>query len=274
MRIAVITPTRGRPANAITLSNVLERTTSGEHQITHFLSCDTDDESRRQFLRPLIPRFVQLVEMPRADSLGEAWNAPLTNIGPNWDICTFIGDDVMPLTPGWDKGIAWLVGKHEVAAWCEDTDPNSPTYPIMTRRFVEAMDGKPYTDWFPFWFDDPWLNEVVTFATGRGIPIVTDLRLYAKSHGITQGMRDLAFWVEFFIAMRPRRIKQGHALAGRMGWTEPDPASPLELFTTLDGMWPGRIPLIEKACNANQGEPSERYLRAKARAQAWMTTAH
>lgn len=268
MRILVITPTRGRPANAVTLSNVIAKTMSGEHDVVHCLSCDDDDVP---LPLELFPSIAKEIRKPRADSLGEAWNAPIGRLS-NWDICTFIGDDVLPMTPGWDKGIVAICARHEVAAWTETNYPHAATYPIMTKRFCDAMAGEPYTGWFPFWFDDPWLNEVVTFAFGRGIPIVTDLNLYSREHGITNGMRDLAFWVDFFIAARQARIARGRLLAAAYGKQAPDPASALALFESTDAMWPDRIPRIEKANGVDNSRPmTARYQRAKARAQEWMT---
>jgi hypothetical protein len=190
-----------------------------------------------------------------------------------YDVCTLIGDDVMPLQPKWDEGIAWLAGKYEVSAWRETIYPDAATYPIMTKRFVDALDGKPYTAWFPYWFDDPWLNEVVTFAFGIGIPIVSDLQLYSREHGQTQGMRDLGFWVDFFINTRDMRILWGHELARVYGKPKIDPASAIAFFEEMDKMWPDRIPHIERTHNANRGEPSARYLRAKEKAERWMTCA-
>ena len=267
MRIAVITPTRGRPANIVTLSNALDRTRSGEHEIGHFISCDEDD------LPPpegLLPSFAFIVRNPRADSLGEAWNAPYKVMGDEWDASTFIADDVLPMTPNWDKGIAWLVDRYEVSSWTESSNPTNPGYPIMTKRFVKNMGGAPFTDWFPFWWDDPWLNEVVTFAFGRGMPIVTDMKLHQREHGITQGMRDLAFWGEFYMKMRPYRIEQGHKLAEAYGKPLLDPAGAVAMFDEMDSLWPGRIAAIERENQADRGEPTPRYLRAKGRAEQWI----
>ncbi len=269
MRIAVITPTRGRPGNVIALSHVLERLASGQHDIVHYITCDDDEPPLPMDLFPSIARQVR---GPRPDSIGEVWNAPF-KVMDDYDVCTFVGDDVMPLQPKWDDGIAWLASKHEVSAWRETIYPDAATYPIMTKRFVDALNGEPYVSWFPYWFVDPWLNEVVTFAFGKGIPIVTDLQLYSREHGQTMGMRDLAFWVNFFIKERPSRVLEGRELAKAYGLPIRDPRSAIAFFEETDKMWPERIPYIERTHNANRGEPSARYLRAKEKAERWMTCA-
>jgi hypothetical protein len=270
MKISVITATRCRPAGLITLSNMLWQLASGEHEITHWLSLDYDDDMLMGLLP--VPEFVETVWNPRPDSLGEVWNAPFRKMDRGWDVCTLIADDVYPITPHWDKAIAAISAEHEVSAWRENNDPTGPGHTIMTRKFVEALGGEPYTRWFPFWFDDPWLNEVHSFAFGRQIPIVTDLQLYARDHGVCQGMRDLTFWVDFWIATRCLRIEQGHRLAAVYGieWLDSTPV--IRFFEGLDQQWAERIPRIERACGADDGEPSARYLRAKAKAQAWLNT--
>ncbi len=268
MRIAVITATRDRPAGVVTLSNMLYQLASGENQITHFLSRDDDDEP----ILPahLLPPFVYVVTNPRPDTLGEVWNAPFREMGDNWDICTIIADDVYPVTPHWDRGVVAMAAKSPVSAWQENNDPYNAGHTIMTRAFIKAMGGEPYTRWFPFWFDDPWLNEVFTFASGKGIPIVTDMKLHAREHGVCQGMRDLSFWIDFWIKSRSQRIEQGQRLATALGGAPIDPAPAIRVFEELDRQWPERIPRIEQACGADRGAPPARYLRAKARAQAWL----
>jgi hypothetical protein len=245
---------------------MLYQLASGDHEVTHWLSCDWDDHGPPTVF---FPGWVRIVRNPRPDTLGEVWNAPFREMG-EWDACTIIADDVYPIRPGWDRGIAALAAKYEASSWQEANDPNNPGHTIMTRRFIEALGGEPYTRWFPFWFDDPWLNEVHTFAFGSGIPIATDMQLRAREHGVCQGMRDLPFWVDFWIASRRLRIDQAKRLGKAYDAPVIDPEGPLRVFHELDRQWPDRIGQIEQACGADIGEPSPRYLRAKARAQEWM----
>ncbi len=247
---------------------MLYQLASGEHEIEHWLSIDDGDNSL-DF--NLMPAFVRVVRNPRPDTLGEVWNAPFREM-KGWDVCTIIADDVYPIRPGWDRGVVALAQRHEASAWQEINDPNGPGHTILTRRFIEALGGEPYTRWFPYWFDDPWLNEVHTFAFGRGIPIATDMQLAAREHGVCQGMRDLRFWVGFWIATRRLRIEQGQRLALSYGRSIVDPTQALRVFEGLDQQWEPRIPAIEVACQADQGNPTARYLRAQSRAEEWMRT--
>jgi hypothetical protein len=186
------------------------------------------------------------------------------------DIYSQACDDAFPLCQHWD---ALFAGAKDLPAfgWKESNDPGNCTYPVISERWREAV-GRFYPEYFPFWFADTWIGEVFNLAFAKPIPIVNQLALGGK-RGQTQGMRDLAFWFRFFAATRVERIAEAERIARAYGFTldcKRERVAEIARFEQGDLYQAGRVPQYEASFNANLGEPSPRYLRAKAVAEAWM----
>ncbi len=141
--------------------------------------------------------------------------------------------------------------------------------------------GEMFTEWFPYWWLDTWLDELVTMS-GRMVwlPIQTQM---AGGRGKTRGLRDVAWWAKFFDETRPVREAHVDALL---------PVLYKDALYRIPQLQRTR-PLVRRAFvqrNSNLRDPAgaspyernmsfdapadERYLRTKARAQAFLESIH
>lgn len=274
MKIAILIVTRKRPNQLVTCITSFDTLASGEHDISYYVRYDDDDDETPKALaligeKTFLARKVIGICMPRPMIRGVAWNECLPRIiRDGFDALIALPDDLFMLVPGWDRGVSVMINDRgcQVFSLREYNDNQNANYAVMTPRWIEAA-GTIYPDWFPFWFADTWLTQVYEFALGQPLMIVADLIL-GGYRGTTQGMRDLAFWIEFWKATRILRQEEGIAIRRRLGWPEVPTQPVWDKFVRLDGKW--NIPAIEAAMGAEKGEPSHRYFEARARAEEWV----
>lgn len=279
MKIAVITTSRNRPAGLVTVVNALEalRAKKAGHEVRYFIRLDDDDFASPHAIR-FLPEGTKPIFGPRTATLGQSWNDALDeSMKWDWDAVTFFPDDVIPLTPHWDECFRILIEDQKIpgCCWTDASDPQQPSYFILTRKYLEALGGRTSTEFFPFWFDDTWVSEVHKLAFGTKIPIVSDMFI-GGFNGATTSMWDLKFWTEFWIATRVLRIAQAQKLRQAFNAPEPDMQPIMSLLHELDKAWDlpvggyaTRIERIE-AERGEKGPRTPRYLEAKERAEDWL----
>lgn len=213
MKIAVAIMSRGRPLSLIGVVQALHALSSGQNDVAYRVGCDDDDPMTigachwmRQAGLPVARRVG-----PRPLGLGGA-AAKLLDDEPDADAGTILADDMYPLTPHWDAVIAQAAGRDPAGVWWWLGEATA--YCIVGRRWLAAAE-RLYPDYFPFWFDDTWLAEVRTMATGRA-PETLPIAL-AGRRGPTQRCRDLEFWFRFFANRLPERIAEAKTIAGKLG---------------------------------------------------------
>ena len=273
MKIAVCSTSRNRPRGLVGLSHAIFSSISQQNEVKHFIRLDDDDAKSRKVVDLLHPSSVPVLG-PRTATLGQSWNAAIEaayDQMPDWEAMTFFPDDVLPMTLWWDLGIPQLIDGHGLhnSAWTDQADISQLEYFILSRRYVDALGGKIFTEFFPFWFDDTWISEIHHLAFGSPVQTIESMRIGGNA-GPTTGMRDLEFWVRFWISTRSIRIDKARQLRREMGAPEIDITPILEQFAQIDRLWwDGRMERIEK----ERGEtkpPDIRYLAAKAKATAWL----
>ena len=267
MNILIITPSRGHPAGLLSVITSAAALASGKHHITHAVAIDEDDAATAEALEHFPNSHVTVVRGPRSRSLGGIVNPLLASSGV--DVYLGLSDRSYLLTPRWDAVLAQAVEKvpHGVF-WLTHPDlPRSPIFPVITRRWREAA-GEVFTDYFPFWFDDTWIAETWRFATGMA-PLMLPIQAFRQPHK-TAGLRDLEFWYRFFFALRPMRAEAGQRIATRLGLPGVDAARIAQLLEAGDAQLLPRVPQIEAEYGSpgKPTEPDQRYLQAKARAEA------
>lgn len=260
--------TRARPAQLIAAITAFHELASGDHEVRSLARIDDDDEESLAAVA-LLARFypVGAIVRPRPATLGQACNEGLDKTG-EWDAVTFTPDDAFPVTPHWDKGVATIIGARgcAAAAWNHVAYPGNCVAFMVSRRYLEAA-GALFPELFPFWFTDTWVAQVYELAGARPMPIVSDMTLVGKSK-VTAGMRDVGFWVEFWRRTRCLRIEEAERLRHALGWPAVETRPTIEKFERLDRRW--NVAAIEAAHGADRDPPTERYLRVKARAEAWL----
>jgi len=265
MRIAYLMPTRGNPRRAAAVIECARSLMSGKHEVEFVLGVDRDDKASIQYFFHEYPEITVSVA-DRQPTLGSVWNRLAFAVPA--DAYAIMADDVFPAAPHWDEGIAQFINPEAVGvlAWNDLGSPNQPTYPVMSAEWVRVT-GRVYTDLFPFWFDDSWIAEVWSFATGNWLPIVSNLYLASKK-GKTKRMRELGFWWNVFNATRPARLHEGAIIRKACGL----PPLSDEVITQIWTRWAARdtemLAKVEQieADLAEPSEPGVEYFMAKDRA--------
>ena len=265
MKIDLIIPSRGQALRLMSVITAFDNLATGEHDITYNVVCDLDDPLTWKALKQLPG--VQVAVHAGAGPLAERMNT----VAMECDADTVSGaaDDTFPLAQHWDDIIA--AGKdqgHDLFSWQEVNDPTNHTMIVFSRRWLKAV-GRMLPTYFPFWFGDTWVAEVYELAFNRPLPIVENLQWGGK-RGKTNGMRDLAFWFEFFSATRVERIAEARSVCYAFARPFVANQAMIEDMERRDREQLARVPHYEEYFGANKGEPSEQYTTMKTAADTWL----
>jgi hypothetical protein len=274
LKITVPIPSRNRPAGLFAVITSLDALATGSHEIHYPLILDEDDEITLAQLSSwqdawMLPDNVHPLIGKRDKVLNARMN-DAANLYPA-DVYCFAPDDGFPLTQHWDNV---FLAAHEqnmpAWAWIEMNDPGNCTFVCLSEKWRNAL-GRSFPDYFPYWFADTWTAEVHLLAFGKRIPFVHQLRMGGK-RGKTQGMRDLAFWFNFFAHTRNERIVEAQKLASAYGiaFDISERARFIQELEKEDAKHLGDVPECEARLGANLTPPTKIYLDAKARAEAMM----
>jgi len=187
-------------------------------------------------------------------------------------------DDFICETRGWDDNAEVMKGLGLYRL-------NDPTHSEGFMSFVcmssemgawlRQKQGFVHAPWFPFWFTDTWLNEIGDMACMKA---TLDISIsQPEGRGQTHGLRDIAFWTEFFNGFR---VSRGRVAAALIMDGYPDgilKQSALEALDTRAAVCainakhtlkPEVIAHFEPKAEQAKGTASARYLKAKAEAEA------
>jgi len=269
MRIIVPIATRGRPMRLAGALHSLTTLASGRHQIDYVVRVDEDDERTRAIITDLEKAFgVEAIIQPRPITLGQSWNECVA--GREWDACSVIADKHLCEAKNWDGCVDEVLGQRDIPAssWHLLPKPEE-TLLIISRKFYRAMGEQIFPEWFPFWFAERWVYEIHQLALGTGIPKVANLAM-SEPLGVTQGLRDLEFWFDFFARTRPVRLRAAHKMAIALGKAIINPLPIIAEMEKGDAWQTTRIPLYYQMRGLPPGEPTPQYTIAKKRAEAYL----
>lgn len=286
MKISVVIPTRGRPEQLWQAVTSLVEAARDPARIDVLIGVDDDDAATvRAFAvgyeftdwsTTICGAPTRFIAAPRPDTLGAVTNNLAAKA--TGDIIMAFPDD-FKISQGWDEALI------HASNWAGDSPaafyPNDPTHPdfpsifAVNRAWLETV-GFLCAPWFPYWFADTWIYEV-GFLSRRLIQFHATVGDFA-SRGETIGLRDIAFWAQFFEAMRPFRERQAMEIAKRSGSYGSEAERALAFNThrgelTHASEWlAAQAPRFETHYGAETGPPSDRYLRAKKAAQEFLET--
>lgn len=268
VRISVLIASRGNSSGLRTAIGSLDTLASGKNEINYIVACDFDDAKTQEAItRMNWDGFsIQMACGKRRASLGSAWNEAAFSSPA--DIYAFVIDRSIAITPLWDAYIADAFDKDDtrITWW---TTNNGPLIPIVPHKWLTAA-GHIFTGYFPFWFDDTWLHELSALV--HGLPnymIQASCFINKKRSPVTKRLRDLRFWMDFFISKRPERIAHAEEIRKRLGLPEPNMISIHDWFKSNDDIWEKDWKRWEDAMG-DRSEPDETYIIAKKAAEAWM----
>lgn len=214
MIINVAVPTRGKPAYVAEFP--LETIRSARMPATRVvIGYDDDDPQPAYHAHPQIINSTA----QREDSLGAKFNRCAGHYPA--DLYVLSMDDVAISTPGWDEILAaqaslFRDGIGYVYFGREINGERLPSMMAVTRRVVDLIGFCP--EYFPFWFNNVWIDEVANLVGGYGrrvLPAAIDVR-YPSGTLPEPPRRDVRFWGQFLDASRPLRLAQADKLIDAM----------------------------------------------------------
>ena len=211
--IRIVFTTRGHPEKVAALFESLRENTARKEQVQLWIYIDDDDAVTRAAVEnktlpdPGFP--VHWHIGPRTNELGKTLDT-LWHASPKTaEVYVTAVDDIRFSTPGWDEIVR--------SAYAEYPDgvllgfPHDPgnslavTYPIFGWRWLETLNCL-YIGYFPFWYDDRWVEEIARMA-GRLRKLDITFSPQGNEKGLTKRMRNLPFWARFMQLTLPDRIE-------------------------------------------------------------------
>lgn len=267
MSLSIILASRNRPdllrpTIEATLKNITEPNTK------FMIALDDDDDYTLDVLSqmPAPDGCLSYSVRPREDTIGEKVNRVLTEAPA--DAYLYMVDYAPHVTPGFDRKIL------DAAALFPDgigviynymVTPVFPAMNAMTHRLAELMGGF-YPGWFPYWFVDHWLDDIIHLI-GRPAA-VAECKVETYKRPGTRDFREPAFWATLYDALKPERREIAERII-----TAPDFQCPEELKPLLRNSWPLTEQRSDKVNdqvrrmgNLMNTPADERYRRIKERA--------
>ncbi len=280
-RIAFFANSRGNPHGLETMLSAAYFLSSGMNEIRYFVSWDADDIATGEAIKRLegYGMKIESIAGKRPVTLGELSNNMARHVVERMpDVDAFCGltDRVIPLTQYWDEFLAQgLSSKDDGIFWWNMPGENGGvqlTMPIITAKWYKAA-GSIFTEYFPFWFDDTWLRELDTLVHGlshRVIPITVG----GPRKEPTKRLRDLRFWMDFFIAKFPERVAHAEQIAKNLGINRVHDEKVIQEFNNRNKEWDQKWQSWEIIFGGNNKNtlPDETYLIAKKRAEESLKT--
>jgi hypothetical protein len=201
--ISILLATRGRPELLAQAIESISRTTAQKEKTILWVYVDEDDQPTRQAIdagkmpKSGLPTHWHIG--PRTPGLGETHQSMWNASGRASEVYMIASDKSRFDTLNWDEVIRAKFAEHPdgvLLAYAHDPNTaDQATYPILGWGWLDAL-GYFFPGYFPFWFDDKWVDEIGRMA-GRYVKLPIVIAPIA-GRGLTQRMRGMPFWVRFF----------------------------------------------------------------------------
>lgn len=273
MSITLCLPSRANPEKLLAVIERTDRNVARPDQVTISVALDDDDVMAVQ--APTTRCKLIWSVAPREDSLGEKYNRCAANAPAG--LYVMGADDNIFTTEGWDERIndAYKIFPDELGfVYFGRLDGTLPTNMAIPHCIVETQ-GFLFPPFFPFWFHDTWIDEI-GHMTSRILwaPVAVE---EIGGRGNTRGLRDLPFWTGVFLELAPARARYAALLSEKYNpdWLAYQLAQRSDhmkiYFWSRMERWRNPATAIQyERRKSYDAEPSERYLRIKAKAQAML----
>lgn len=203
-RLVISLATRGRPDQCL---STIQRSVANLRlpNTIYMVQVDEDDLPTIDLLgkSPLDPRVVVNIK-PREDTIAAKWNRAMAEPA---DVYLVVGDDDPYVTEGYDAkileagarfpdGIGMVYGHMANASFSGSVAP--------TAGLVEKL-GYIQPEYFPYWFCDHWTDDVSKLI---GRISFADIRTDQSKVGVTQELREPAWWATWFDAAYLKRREE------------------------------------------------------------------
>ncbi len=216
--ISLLMPTRGRTDKLQMVLDSIDATVVNADGVILNIYVDDDDldtiEFSSAFTRLTEYRFcISWHILPRTGSMGMMLDALYRTSRPA-EVYAPMTDDYIFRTHGWDKLIRDVWARYPDGVWLayphDPTSPGNVTFAIIGSCWI-SVTGRYLTNYFPFWFDDVWLDQVAQLI-GRRIALPMEMEPIGGK-GVTQRMFNLWFWQQFFANTLDERIEEANSLS-------------------------------------------------------------
>ena len=191
--------------------------TKRKDQAALWMFVDDDDEVTLKVLAagtlpdPGLPVHWHIGPFP--GGLGEAHQTLWAATGGNSKVYCISVDDAEFSTPGWDEIVHAAFDQYPdgiLLAFSHDPmTADQATYPIFGGPWIRTL-GKLFPGYFPFWFDDKWVDQVGRMA-GRCVKLPFTLAPIGGK-GLTKRMRNVPFWTRFYQLTMSERVDNARRL--------------------------------------------------------------
>ena len=219
--ITLLLATRGRPDFLVDAFNSLRDTTTRKDKTNLWIYVDDDDEvTLRAIKDQSLPNPGLAVHWhigPQPGGLGATHQALWHASGCAAEVYVTTVDDARFDTPGWDEIVRAKYDEYpDGLLLAFPHDPNTAdqaTYPIFGCNWIKTV-GHIYPGYFPYWFDDKWVDEIGRMA-GRCVKLPFSLSPI-RGKGRTKRMRNHAFWTRFYLLTLDERKSSARKLIAAM----------------------------------------------------------
>jgi len=216
--ISILIPTRGRPNYLKNVFDSIEDTTKDKSLVDVWIYVDDDDVATKQFIdtypKDKYSFKIAYVFGPRTNTQGEMSNILREKCTTNPGIYMLTGDDYIFVTKYWDNIIREAFNRYPdriLLAYPVDpiVAPDQVTLIILSAEWTNIL-GRFLTEYFPFWSDDVWLDQVSQMIQRK---IKLDMQMAPQGgKGKTPRMKNLLFWHRFFMNTMDERIEDANIL--------------------------------------------------------------
>lgn len=220
--ISVLVPTRGRTKNLEIMLRSLAQTAVEKSLVDVWIYVDHDDPATQAFLEQRDPNesgiAVHTIIGDRPLSQGEICNHLCRQVNSNGGIYFSTCDDYRFVTKGWDRIVREGFRRYPdniLMAFPQDPTaaPGQATHMILGAEWVNGL-GRYLTEFFPFWYDDAWIDDVATLI-GRKVQL--DFQMAPQGgKGKTPRMKNLIFWEKFFLDTLADRVDDAKKLLAKI----------------------------------------------------------
>jgi len=211
--ISLLLPTRARVDKLINAFDSIEETTEDKSQMDVWVYVDEDDEATREWMQSgfcdkygfKISFYIGERTKTLVETCNILWRESTTNAG----IYMPAGDDFKCITHGWDRVVRDAFKEYPdriMLAYAVDISASldDMLFPVLSAEWVNLL-GYVFTGYFPFWFEDIWLDEIAMMIQRR--KRLDMLMQPMGGKGKTNRMKNVPFWYRFFNNMRDERME-------------------------------------------------------------------
>jgi len=143
MRIALITPTRGRPSGLMRLYESIASTISGKHEVVFAYYIDDDDEKLSEYNDLQFPEHPNISIVPfvsQRQIIARAFNLMAGQIKSEYYMNG--ADDMVFITPGWDEILSHRIVCHPYGLYYFDDGiqhEGLATFAIVSRQWISLI---------------------------------------------------------------------------------------------------------------------------------------